>query len=240
MLCCEPPPQAHGPTAEARPADFHHFRMARTTGSDGVRTEDAIRQAAIALIAERGFEAMTLRELARRVGVQPGSIYRYFPSKGRMLVELLLEHLHFLLEHWQRERPDTDDPLERLRAFVDFHVRSHTLRRREVFVANMELRSLAPADYRRVVALRRRYEDILTEILRDGVERGAFRVPDARVAAFAVLAMLTGVGTWFREDGRLGKRELVAQYTRLVMQCVGAAREDTAPATRHRQDRRPD
>jgi len=38
--------------------------MARTTGSDGARTEEAIRQAAIELIAARGFEAMTLRELA--------------------------------------------------------------------------------------------------------------------------------------------------------------------------------
>jgi len=215
--------------------------MARTTGSDGVRTEDAIRQAAVALIAERGFEAMTLRELAQRVGVQPGSIYRYFPSKRRMLAELLLEHLRFLLMNWQREQPDTENPLERLRAFVDFHVRLHTLRRREVFVANMELRSLAAADYREVVALRRRYEDILTEILRDGMERKVIRVSDARVAAFAILAMLTGVGTWFREDGRIGKRELVAQYTQLVMQCVGAAHDDaTALAPRHLQERKPD
>jgi len=200
--------------------------MARTAGSDGARTEDAIRQAAIALIAERGFEAMTLRELARRVGVQPGTLYRYFPSKGRILVELLLGHLRFLLEHWARERPASTDPAERLRAFVAFHVRLHTLRRREVFVANMELRSLAPADYRRVVALRRQYEDILTAILRDGVATGAFRVPDARLATFAVLAMLTGVGSWFREGGRLGKRELVDHYTQLVMQCVGAAPAD--------------
>ncbi len=208
--------------------------MARTAGSDGTRTEEAIRQAAIALIAERGFEAMTLRELARRVGVQPGSIYRYFPSKGRMLTELLVEHLQYLLEQWEVTRPDTADPVERLRAFVDFHVRSHTLRRREVFVANMELRSLAPADYRQVVALRRRYEDILTDILRDGIGSGAFVLPDARIATFAVLAMLTGVGTWFRENGRLGKRELIEQYTQLVMQCVGAAPPKPREGTRGR------
>lgn len=206
--------------------------MARTTGSDGARTEEAIRQAAIALIAERGFEAMTLRELAGRVGVQPGSIYRYFPSKARMLVGLLIEHLKFLIGRWELEQPDTADPVERLRAFVDFHIRSHTLRRREVFVANMELRSLAPADYRRVIALRRRYEDILTGILRAGIGSGAFRLPDARIATFAVLAMLTGVGTWFREDGRLGKRELIDQYTQLVMQCVGATRVEPVRAAR--------
>lgn len=196
--------------------------MARTVGSDGARTEEAIRQAAIALIAERGFEAMTLRQLAERVGVQPGSIYRYFPSKGRMLVELLTGHLQFLLDQWHVEQPDSDDPVARLRAFVDFHVRLHTLRRREVFVANMELRSLAPDDHRHVVALRRSYEDIVTGIVRSGVEAGVFRVPDARIASYAVLAMLTGVGSWYREGGRIGKRELVDQYTQLVMQCVGA------------------
>ncbi len=211
--------------------------MSRTAGSDGARTHEAIRQAAIALIAERGFEAMTLRELAGRVGLQPGSLYRYFPSKNRMLVELMVEHLQFLLDEWRRSQPETNDPHERLCAFVDFHIRLHTLRRREVFVANMELRSLAPADRRRVVALRRRYEDVLEAILRDGLERGVFRLPDARVAAFAVLAMLTGVGTWFNDTGRIGKRELVDQYTQLVLQCVGsapanAARDAHAPSQR--------
>ncbi len=195
--------------------------MARTTGSDGARTAEAIRSAAVELIAARGFEAMTLRQLADKVGLQPGSIYRYFPSKAQLLVALLLEHLQFLLAHWQRERPESADPVELLRAFIDFHIRSHTLRRREVFVANMELRSLAPDDYRRVVALRKRYEHLLTQILIAGRASGAFRLPDARVSTFAILAMLTGVGTWYREAGRLKQRELVALYTELVMQSVG-------------------
>ncbi len=196
--------------------------MARTTGSTGARTEEAIRDCAVALIAAHGFEAMTMRQLAEKVGVQPGSIYRYFPSKASLLLDLLVEHLEFLLRQWEIEQPASNDPLTRLRAFVDFHIRSHTLRRREVFVANMELRSLAPADYKRVVALRRRYEDLLTAILRQGIDDGSFQLPDARVATFAILAMLTGVGTWFRESGRLGKRELIQMYTRMVLPCVAA------------------
>ena len=203
--------------------------MARTTGSDGTRTAEAIRDAAIDLIAARGFEAMTLRELANRVGIQPGSIYRYFPSKAQLLVDLQVEHLEFLLSHWAAEQPADPDPVGRLRAFVAFHIRSHTLRRREAFVANMELRSLSAPDYRRVVALRRRYESALTDILRDGASQGAFRVPDARIATFAILAMLTGVGSWYRENGRVGKRELIDIYTRMVMQCVAARAEADGP-----------
>lgn len=203
--------------------------MARTTGSDGARTEEAIRLAAIDLIAARGFEAMTLRELADKVGLQAGSIYRYFPSKAQLLVVLLVEHLDFLLAHWQQQRPVDTDPVVQLRAFVDFHIRSHTLRRREAFVANMELRSLAADDYRRVVALRKRYEQQLTQILAAGCESGAFRLPDARVATFAILALLTGVGTWYREAGHLKQRDLVALYTTLVMQCVGRSADGRLP-----------
>ena len=195
--------------------------MARTTGSEGSRTEEAIRQAAVGLIAARGFEATTMRQIAAQVGIQPGAVYRYFPSKAALLVDLQVGHLDFLLGHWQAERPVTDDPVALLRAFVAFHIRFHTLRRKEVFVANMELRSLAPADYRRVVALRRRYEDILSGILGAGILAGRFRLPDARVAAFAILAMLTGVGSWYREGGRLGQRELIDVHTLMVMQCVG-------------------
>ena len=44
--------------------------------------------------------------------------------------------------------------------------------------------------------------------------------------------MLTGVGSWYREGGRIGKRELVDQYTRLVMQCVGATHIGTVRRAR--------
>jgi hypothetical protein len=128
-----------------------------------------------------------------------------------------------------------------LRAFVDFHIRSHTLRRREVFVANMELRSLAPDDYRRVVALRKRYEQQLTRILAAGCASGDFTLSDPKVSTFAILAMLTGVGTWYREAGRLKQRELVALYTGLVMRCVGRADDDAGRCARPPRGRpRPD
>ncbi|MCL4747875.1 MAG: hypothetical protein KJZ83_21065, partial [Burkholderiaceae bacterium] len=84
------------------------------------------------------------------------------------------------------------------------------------------LRSLNGAERRGVVALRRRYEDVLARILADGTRERCFSVPEPRITAFAILAMLTGVGAWYNESGRLAKRELIDLHTQLVMQCVGA------------------
>lgn len=127
--------------------------MVRTVGSDGTRTERAIHEAAIALIAAHGFEAMTMRALAERVGIQPGSLYRYHGSKHDLLEKLMTGHLRDLLAAWQSVKPASADPLSRLREFVDFHVGYHVRRRDEVFLANMELRSLDADARRRVTDL---------------------------------------------------------------------------------------
>ncbi|MCO5084390.1 MAG: TetR/AcrR family transcriptional regulator [Rhizobiaceae bacterium] len=190
--------------------------MVRPVGSDGARTEAAIRDAAIHLIAVKGFEAVTLRGIAKQVGIQASSLYRYYPSKSELLMTIITAHMEELLDQWAEAAPVGDSALERLDAFIEFHVRYHSSKPTEVFIANMEMRSLAPDDRKTVVAMRKRYEDILRQILLDGVGEGVFSVPDARVATFAILAMLTGLTAWYQEGGRLSKDELVACYSKLV------------------------
>ena len=51
--------------------------MARTTGSDGEKTEAALREAALTLMARHGYEAVTMRQLAAGIGVQAAALYRY-------------------------------------------------------------------------------------------------------------------------------------------------------------------
>ena len=84
--------------------------MARTTGSDGEKTEAAVREAAVSLIARFGYEAMSMRQLAAEVGVQAAALYRYFPTKEDLLFTLMREHMEGLTEAWDAARPDTADP----------------------------------------------------------------------------------------------------------------------------------
>lgn len=197
--------------------------MARTTGSHGERTEAAIRAAATQLIALRGYEAVSMREIAAEVGVQAAALYRYFPNKQDLLFSLMRTHLEALLAAWEEERPSDDDPSARLAEFIRFHIRYHVERRHEVHIANMELRSLSKDHLTTILRLRSAYEKELRQILRDGVETDAFAPDDTSLVAMALIAMITGVNVWFRPDERLTADEVAENYVRMGLRLVGAA-----------------
>jgi len=201
--------------------------LARTAGSDGGRTEAAIRDAALSLIARKGYEAMSMRDLAAEVGVQAAALYRYFPTKEDLLFSLMLGHMQGLHSAWEAGRPISTDAADRLAAFVENHIRFHVARRHSTHVSNMELRSLSPERLTAILKLRTAYEKELRGILRDGADSGTFMVDDVQLTAMAIIQMITGVIVWFRPDERLSVDEVAATYLDMTMRLVGAHREKT-------------
>ena len=84
----------------------------------------------------------------------------------------------------------------------------------------MELRNLTQDHFEAIEAFRRRYEAALEDILRAGQESGVFRVSDVRVTSMAIIAMLTGVNTWFRDEGRLSREALADIYWDMVARMI--------------------
>jgi AcrR family transcriptional regulator len=195
--------------------------MSRTAGSHGPATSAAIRKSGLRLIYRHGYEALTLRELAADVGILSGSLYNHIKTKQDLLFTLVRDHMTDLLENLDGALAGRDDPTEALAAFVRLHVTYHMERRYEVYIANSELRSLEPANRAAIVALRQAYEVRLIDILDRGLAAGRFRVEDTRIGAFAIIAMLTGICTWYRPDGPLGPEQIVALHTDLVMRGLG-------------------
>ena len=194
--------------------------MARTQGSRAEITGPLVRDAALRLFARHGYAAVSMRQIAAAVGVQAGALYAYTPDKQALLADLLREHMELLLAAWS-DTP-AEPPLVRLERFVRFHIAYSLDHSDSVFLSYMELRNLSSENRALIGSLRRRYEDDLTGILQAGAASGAMRLADPRLAAMALIAMLTGVTNWFREDGRLDRAALADHYWALARGAVGA------------------
>lgn len=195
--------------------------MARKQGSHSDITGPRIRAAALALFARDGFAAVSVRQIAAEVGVQAGALYNYFPDKQSLLFELLHSHMVDVLDGVRGLSGDAA-PHDRLEAFTRFHIRFHLPRRDAVFISYMELRNLSPENFTRIEDMRRTYEEVLTDILRQGQATGDFSVPEPPVTTRALIALLNGITNWYRPDGRLSMDEIEAIYVGLVRQAVTA------------------
>ncbi len=79
--------------------------------------EDAIIRAVNLLLAEKGFEAMTVDEVAAQVGIAKASLYKHFPSKED-LGAAAMAHLMAQAQAFLDALPETQPPLDKLRAVV--------------------------------------------------------------------------------------------------------------------------
>jgi AcrR family transcriptional regulator len=193
--------------------------MARKTGSHSDITGPKVRDAALRLIAQHGYAAVSMRQIASEVGVQAGALYLYTKDKQSLLFDLMRTHLEDLMAAWDSVKKPSD-PMARLEVFARFHVSHHLDKPESVFVAYMELRNLEPENFEIIQGLRRAYEAELEDILCAGFKSGAFKVTDCRVTTMALIAMLTGVNTWYRDGGRLSRDRIEQIYWNLVRRAV--------------------
>lgn len=193
--------------------------MARKQGSHSDITGPKVQAAALRLIARHGFAAVSMRQIAAEVGVQAGALYNYTADKQSLLFDLMQSHMADLLAAWEQLNLQ-GSALERLEGFTRFHIRFHLPRPDQVFVSYMELRNLSDDNFKVIEAMRRKYEDAIEDILRRGEADGVFVVPDTRVTTMALIAMLTGLSTWYRTDGRLPMDQIEAIYWDLVRKAV--------------------
>lgn len=85
--------------------------------------EDAIVQAASRLLAEKGFDLMTVDEVAAEVGIAKASLYKHFPSKEALAAAAMVKVLD-RARGFLAELPDTQ-PLEQLKAVVRWMMQLH-------------------------------------------------------------------------------------------------------------------
>lgn len=186
--------------------------MARRQGSSSERTAPRIRAAALRLFALEGYAAVSMRRIAQEVGLQVGGLYNHTPDKQTLLFDLMRGHMETLLSEAPEAGGDARADLER---FVRFHMSFHRDKQDEIFIAYNELRNLDPENFGVIEGLRSAYEARLSDILR------AVPVVEPKVTAMAVIAMLTGIATWYRAEGRLGPEEVEDLYWGMVQRLVG-------------------
>jgi TetR/AcrR family transcriptional regulator, cholesterol catabolism regulator len=178
------------------------------------RRAELTRQAA-RLFAAKGYHGTSIGEIAQALGVQKGSLYAHIESKQDLLYETMVEGaraFHVGLD----AIPEELRPAEKIRLALRSHLRvvADQLDVATVFV--QEWRYLEGERRDEILAERRRYEDRIRALFREGRDLGELRSDlDDSTAALLALSAANWAYTWL-QPGR-DTDELADRFYRIFL-----------------------
>jgi len=148
--------------------------------------------AAAQLFAEKPFNAVQVDEVAKSAGIGKATLYRYFPSKDELYLEVLGEALHGLERRFAEIAAAPEPPSAALEQMIRTLV--HVLGEQVASLRLLDGENAALAGRWRSVYRSRRQAiiDSLRAVLARGLASGAFRNIDLDVTPAFLIGMIRG------------------------------------------------
>ena len=190
------------------------------------------------IFAEKNYHSTTMRDISRATGVSLAGLYHYCKSKEELLFLIQDNCFGRVLERLEERLREVDDPLSKLRIFIDNHLSFFAANMAEMKVLSHEADSLAGDLHTHVSTKKEKYTKLARKVLKE-IQQGQGATGhaeiDLTVATYALFGMMNWIYNWYDPHGKLKVAELVDNVTRLFLHgfVAGSLTEelDFAPKT---------
>jgi len=173
------------------------------------------------LLYNDGHTSLSMRGIAKKVGVSATSIYLHFDNKDHLLhtlIEESVEALSVAIEERVDESSDIISQFESIiNGYVDFAL-SHPEKYQIIYMVRSEAMSRYPKEkFRRA----RRCYELLVKVIASGVKEGLMEERDPLTAAYSIWAQLHGIITVVlnqRLDSRINKDHFIKESIRHIVE----------------------
>lgn len=172
-------------------------------------SRELIFETAVKLFGEFGYTGTTMRDIAKAVGLLPGSLYAHIDSKEALLLEIVGMGINRFLSIMDLVESSQESPKQRLRIAIKAHLTAVAEDPVRTLVIFHQWRFLTDENRTRAIEMRRQYAQAFKKIIEEGVASGSFR-PDLniRVAVFTVLGALNWASEWYSSKGTMNAEDL--------------------------------
>lgn len=177
-----------------------------------IHKQEQLFNTAAALFAEKGYHGTSIKDLARAMGLQKGSLYHYFNSKEELLFRLLDEYVTEALDNIEAICALEIAPVEKLRRFMLFYSGFYAGDRDRLVLLINDIDKLGGTYREQIIEKERRYYQSLTGIFSQLQAGGMMKAMPQAVAAFAFFGMVHYTCKWFQKDGAITAGELSEMF----------------------------
>ncbi len=178
--------------------------------------QDEILSSAATLFAEKGFRAITITDVAARLGYTKSVVYYYFKNKNEILWQIFMRMHESYQETINEILAQNLPPDESLRQILYNHA-LHVMKKKDWTAIYFRDESELEPDQRLDMRKRKRDYDAKIEVIyQQGVEEKLFKDIPPHIAISGFMGMCNWLHMWFNDEGSLSAEQIAEYYCDLM------------------------
>lgn len=182
--------------------------------------KEQIYEAAARLFRDKGYQATSMRDLAKEVGLRASSLYNHFPSKSDVLREICTNNAQRFLEGMQEVEVLDASATEKLTRLIRLHIRLSLEDVTSVTAFNDEWRHLEEPHLSAFLKLRKDYESRFQTIIQTGVASGEFKPVNPLILSYTLFSAVRWLYDWYKPGKKISAAELEQEVLGILMEGV--------------------
>lgn len=173
------------------------------------------------LLFTKGYEALSMRKIAKEAGVSATSIYLYFENKNYLVHTLIEESVEELSSAIEHEADQESEPLAKFTAIIQGYVEfalSNPEKYQVIYMVKPEAMGRYPKEKFRKA---RRGYALLESVIKTARDEGMMEVEDPLIAAYSIWAQLHGIISVVQDqrlDSRINQGHFIEESIELIVQ----------------------
>jgi AcrR family transcriptional regulator len=166
------------------------------------------------LFKEKGYSAVSMRDIAQQMDIKAASLYNHIKSKQEILSSLVLHVAEKFTNSTQTITSQDGTALQRLKKLIEVHIDITVHHADAIAALNNDWMHLDGQDLLDFIAMRDQYEENFRSIIKQGIQEQQIKAKEPEVILFSILSTLRTLYLWNEKRGKLEvnvlKKELVS------------------------------
>lgn len=180
------------------------------------RKEEIVHLAA-KLFKEKGYRAVSMRDLAEAMGIKAASLYNHIRSKQEILTLIVISTAENFTAHIDEIYPQTFSSVEKLEKIVHKHVDITVKKSDFLACTNNDWMHLEKKQLVYFLKMRTSYEAKFNKIILEGMEKKELKAHDSELMLFSMLSTLRTLHLWYAKKKSLSPGQLKNELAKILI-----------------------
>lgn len=169
------------------------------------------------LFKEKGYRAVTMRDLADKLDIKAASLYNHIHSKQEILSLIVISTAESFTQHINNIFPKPMPSVEKLEEIISMHIDIAVQKTDFLACMNNDWMHLEKKQLMYFLGMRNDYEAKFRKIILEGMKKGELKARDPEIVLFSILSTLRTFYLWYSKKNSLPSEQLKREITKTLL-----------------------